>query len=171
MNRLNRIVVPVVTFVFLVSVAGCKHKITPQAVATAPAAQAPSPTAKIAASPTAVTAGTPVVLSWSTTNASTATIDGVGDVATSGTKTVTPSASTNYRLVARGAGGVASDDVRITVTAPMAAASTGNMVDAGADFRTHIKDIYFDYDKFAVRTNEEHALTQDAAYLTSHPGV
>ncbi|MFZ1939625.1 MAG: peptidoglycan-associated lipoprotein Pal [Terracidiphilus sp.] len=171
MNNRNRLLVPVVSFLTLLSVAGCKHKITPQPVATAPSVQAPSPTASISASPTAVTAGSPTVLTWHTTNAATATIDGIGDVATSGTKTVTPSYSTNFHLVAHGAGGTAFDDVRVTVTPAMAASNTENPYDAAADFRAHIKDIFFDYDKSAIRTDEDSALSQDAAFLTRHPNV
>jgi peptidoglycan-associated lipoprotein len=171
LNKSYRLLVPVVSCVFLVAVAGCKHKVTPQPVATAPPAQAPAPTARISASPTAVTAGTPVVLTWRTTNATSATIDGIGDVATSGVKTITPSTSTNYHLVAHGAGGNAFDDVRVTVTPAMAAAVAPSTFDAAADFRTHIKDIFFDYDKFAIRGSEEQALSQDAAYLANHPNV
>jgi peptidoglycan-associated lipoprotein len=171
LNKLNRVLVPVVSLVFLVSVAGCKKKIAPQPVATAPPVQAPSPTAKISASPTAVTAGTPVVLSWNTTNSTSATIDGIGDVATSGTRTVTPGESTNYHLVAHGAGGTAFDDVRVTVSPAVAAANTANPYDAAADFRAHIKDIFFDYDKYAIRNSDTETLSQDAAYLKNHPDV
>jgi len=171
LNKLNRILIPAVSLVCLVAVAGCKHKVTPQPVATAPPVQAPAPTAKISASPTAVTAGSPVVLSWQTTNATSATIDGIGEVATSGVKTITPSTSTNYHLAAHGAGGNAFDDVRVTVTPAMAAATAVNTFDAAADFRNHIKDIFFDYDKFAIRSNEENTISQDAAYLTSHPDM
>jgi peptidoglycan-associated lipoprotein len=171
MNRLNRILIPAVSIVFLVGVTGCHHKVTPQTVATAPPVQAPSPTARITASPSAVTAGTPVVLSWNTTNATSATIDGIGDVATSGTKTITPSYSTNFHLVAHGSGGTAFDDVRVTVNPAMAAFSTGTTYDAAADFRAHIRDVFFDYDKYAIRTGDAQTLSQDAAYLVSHPSV
>jgi peptidoglycan-associated lipoprotein len=171
LKGLYRFLVPVVSCVFLVAVAGCKHKVAPQPVATAPPVQAPAPTAKISASPTAVTAGSPVVLTWNTTNATSATIDGIGDVATSGVKTITPSTSTNYHLVARGAGGSAFDDVRVTVTPAVAAAAAENTYDAAADFRNHIKDIFFDYDKYAIRNNEEQTLSQDAAYLANHPSL
>jgi peptidoglycan-associated lipoprotein len=171
LNKLNRFLIPVVSCVFLVTVAGCHHKVAPQPVATAPPAQAPLPTAKISASPTSIVAGSPVVLSWQTTNATNATIDGIGDVTTSGSKTVTPNYSTSYHLVARGAGGTAFDDVRVTVTPTIAAASTGNSYDAAADFRAHIKDIFFDYDKSAIRDNDATTLSQDAAYLANHPNV
>jgi peptidoglycan-associated lipoprotein len=169
--KLNRILVPVAFLVVLFSVAGCKKKILPQPVATAPPVQVPSPTAQISATPTAAAAGSPVVLTWHTTNAATAAIDGIGDVATSGTKMVTPSYSTNYHLVAHGAGGIAFDDVRVTVTPAVAMAQSENQYDAAADFRAHVKYIFFDYDKSAIRTDEATTISQDAAFLTSHPNV
>jgi peptidoglycan-associated lipoprotein len=171
MKRLVQSLLPVLLVVAVVSVSGCKHKIAPQPVATAPTAQAPAPTAKISASPTYVSAGTPVVVTWDTTNASRTTIDGIGDVAASGTKTVTPSASTNYHLVASGAGGTAFDDARVTVATPPTQTAAMPPMDEMADFRAHVKDIFFDYDKSAIRTDEGSTLSQDAAYLTSHPNV
>jgi peptidoglycan-associated lipoprotein len=170
-NGLNRILVSVVSLVALISVAGCKHNVAPQPVATAPPAQAPSPTAKISVSPSYVTAGTPVVVTWHTTNAATATIDGIGDVATSGSKTVTPGASTNYHLVASGAGGTAFDDARVTVSAVVATAQTANPYDAAADFRAHIKDVFFDYDESSIRTDAAGTISEDASYLANHPNV
>ena len=170
MKRLRRILVPLVSFVVLLSVGGCKKNIAPQPVATAPPIQ-PPPSARISASPTTVAAGSPVVLTWQTTNANTANIDGIGDVATSGTKTITPGTSTDYHLVARGQGGTASDDVRVTVTPVVASAAAASTFDAAADFRAHMQDIFFDYDKSDIRINDERAISQDAAYLTNHPAL
>jgi peptidoglycan-associated lipoprotein len=171
MKRFVQCLLPVLTMVAMVSFSGCKHNIAPQPVATAPSAQAPAPTAKISVSPTYVSAGTPVVVTWHTANAARATIDGIGDVATSGTKTVTPSVSTNYHLVASGAGGTAFDDARVTVTAPPTQTAAMPATDELADFRAHVKDIFFDYDKYAMRNDAERTITHDAAYLTSHPGL
>ena len=47
----------------------------------------------------------------------TASIDGLGEVPTSGVKTVTPTASITYHLAAKGAGGSADASVRVTVSA------------------------------------------------------
>ena len=47
-------------------------------------------------------------------------IDGIGDVPTVGVKTVTPTVSTTYHLVARGAGGTADASASVTVNAPPA---------------------------------------------------
>src|SRR6185437_2063688 len=121
LKYLSRIVVPVLLLVALVTFAGCKKK--PKAlppVEQAPPA-APAPTAQLTATPSNISAGDQVVLSWKTTDATSVSIDGIGDVPTAGVKTVTPAASTSYHLVARGEGGTADATARVTVTAAHAA--------------------------------------------------
>ncbi len=171
MNRFTRTLIPVVVVAAAFFFAGCKKNIPPQTVATAPPATAPAPTATITAMPAAVTAGDSVVLTWRTTNAASANIAGMGDVPTSGTKTVTPAASTTYHLVASGSGGTAEDDARVTVTAAAAAASGTPSMSAEEAFRANMRDIFFDYDKYNVRNDAESTLSRDAAFLSSHPGL
>ena len=85
----------------LTAVSGCKKKTAPMpGTEQAPATSAPPPTAQLSATPTVISAGDQVQLSWKTTNASTVSIDGIGDVPTVGVKTVTPTESTTYHLVA-----------------------------------------------------------------------
>ena len=67
---------------------------------------APAPTAQLTATPTVISAGDQVQLTWRTTDATVVSIDGIGEVPTSGVKTVTPTVSTTYHLVARGEGGI-----------------------------------------------------------------
>jgi len=170
LDRRNRILFPVVLLVALVAVAGCKKKMAPPSAPTAPPVVVPAPTAKITASPTVVSAGDPVVLTWSTTNATTVSIDGLGDVPTSGVKTVTPTVSTSYHLVAKGAGGSADASVRITVNAPpQVAAAPVNTMSAEEEFKANVQDIFFDYDKYDVRSDAQSTLAKDAKYLLSHP--
>jgi peptidoglycan-associated lipoprotein len=172
MNRLNRIVLPVVLLVFIVAVSGCKKKLAPiPPAATAPAAVIPAPTAQITATPTVVTAGDQVVLTWSTTNAATVSIDGLGDVPTSGVKTVTPTVSISYHLVAKGAGGSADAVARVTVNAPPAVVAPVNTMSAEEEFKAHVQDIFFDYDKYDVRSDAQATLSRDASYLVSHPNA
>ena len=114
MNRRFRVFVPVVLLVALVAVAGCKKKQPPPPAATAPPAT-PAPTAQITATPSQISAGDQVTLSWRTTDATSTTIDGIGDVPTTGVKTVTPTSSTSYHLVARGDGGTADATAQVTV--------------------------------------------------------
>ena len=152
----------------LVSVVGCKKKV-PQVTATAP--PIPAPTATITATPNVVAAGSPVVLSWNTTNAANVMIDGIGVVSSSGSKTVTPPASTTYRLSARGAGGNVNATARVTVNTVAAATAPSNTMSAEEAFRANVKDVFFDYDKFSIRTDARSVLERDATYLESHPTV
>jgi hypothetical protein len=62
-------------------------------------------------------AGQPVTLSWSTTNASSVSISGVGAVAASGSTIVYPSAATDYVLTAQGTGGPITRSVHVAVSA------------------------------------------------------
>jgi peptidoglycan-associated lipoprotein len=118
-----------------------------------------------------VTAGDQVVLTWSTTNATSVSIDGLGDVATSGAKSITPTVSTTYQLQARGAGGTAEASVRVTVSAPPAVATPVNTTSAEEEFKANVQDIFFDYDKYDVRSDAQSTLAHDAEYFSSHPAV
>jgi peptidoglycan-associated lipoprotein len=171
LDRRNRILIPVVLLFALIAVAGCKKKVTPPPAPTAPPIVVPAPTAKIAATPTVISAGDQVVLNWSTTNATSVSIDGLGDVGTSGVKTVIPTFSTSYHLLAKGPGGTADASVRITVNAPPAVVAPVSTMSAEEEFKANVQDIFFDYDKYDVRTDAQGTLAHDAAYLTSHPNV
>jgi peptidoglycan-associated lipoprotein len=152
-----------------VAIAGCKHKIqTPVAAAPPPA---PAPTANITASPSAVTAGDQVTLTWNTTNATTATIEGIGDVSASGSKTITPTASTTYHLIARGNGNTADAYGRVTVNQPPVAAAPASAMSEEQLFQANVKDVFFDYDKYNLRNTDESVLSQDAAFLKGHPDM
>ena len=70
---------------------------------------------------------------------------------TSGAKTVTPTTSTTYHLIAKGAGGSADASVRVTVSAPPAAAAPVNTMSAEEEFKTNVQNIFFDYDKRGVK--------------------
>ena len=172
MIQRNRMIVPVVLLVALVAVAGCKKKQQPPPpAATAPAVTAPAPTAELKAAPTSVSAGDQVVLTWRTTDATSVSIDGIGDVPTSGVKSVTPSASTTYHLVARGEGGTADASARVTVNAPPAVAVPTNTMSAEEEFKSNVQDVFFDYDTYDIRSDAEATLSHDASYLASHPDV
>jgi peptidoglycan-associated lipoprotein len=172
LNRRNRILVPVVLLVALVSIAGCKKKQPLPPAETAPAAvAAPAPTAQITATPAVVSAGDQVQISWRTTDATSVSIDGIGDVPTSGVKTVTPTASTSYHLVARGEGGSAEATAHVAVNAPPAVAVPTNTMSAEEEFKGNVQDVFYDYDTYDVRADAQATLSKDATYLVSHPDV
>jgi peptidoglycan-associated lipoprotein len=170
LNQRFRVLASAVVLVALVSVAGCKKKQPPPPAATAPVVS-PAPTAQISASPTAVTSGDQVTLTWRTTDATSVLIEGVGDVPTTGTKTVTPSSSTNYHLVARGEGGMADATARVTVTSPPPVQQPSSSMSAEEEFKANVQDIFFDYDAYDVRGDAQGTLSKDASYFASHPNV
>ena len=168
----ERILVPVFLLAALVAVSGCKKKQPlPPPQAAPPPAAAPAPTAQLTASPTVISAGDQVQLSWKTTDATSVSIDGIGDVPSSGVKTVTPTQTTTYHLVARGDGGSADASATVTVNAPPATQVPTNQMSAEEEFKANVQDIFFDYDADAIRTDAEATLSKDASYLVSHSNV
>jgi peptidoglycan-associated lipoprotein len=155
-------------FVAMLSIAGCHKKAAPPPPPP-PTPAAAAPTASITATPEAVNAGDPVVLTWNTTNATDVSIEGLGQVATSGTQTVRPTESTNYHLIARGDGGTIDATARVTVNAAAASAPIAESNIDEATFEANVKPIFYDYDSYSVRTDAQTTIQQDAAYLNQHP--
>ena len=153
-------------------VAGCHKKAAaPPPEETAPSTSGAPPTAQITASPTVVSAGDPVQLSWRTTNAAQVSIDGLGDVPSVGVKTVTPSESTTYHLVARGDGGSADASARVTVNAPPAVSVPSTSMSEADEFKARVQDIFYDYDAYDIRGDAQATLSKDADFLVSHPNI
>ena len=68
--------------------------------------QAPPPTVTLSASPTSIERGQSTTLTWSSTSAESAEIEpDIGAVSTSGTRKVSPNATTTYRITVTGADG------------------------------------------------------------------
>jgi uncharacterized repeat protein (TIGR03803 family) len=76
--------------------------------------------------PSSIAPGDSITLTWSTTNATSVSIDnGIGSVATSGSKTITgPSVTTTYTLTATGAGGTMTAQATVTVLTPLSGGIT-----------------------------------------------
>ncbi len=147
----------------------CKKKVAPPPPPPPP--PPPAPTASLTASPDSIQSGQSTTLTWQTSNATDVSIDGIGAVQANGTQQVTPADSTTYHLVAKGAGGTQEATARVTVTAPPpppppAAGPTDEQL-----FGQNIKDVYFDYDKYDVRADQQGAVQSDIAFLRDHPNV
>ena len=171
----SRIYAGLVLVVALAAITGCGKKSKPM-TSTAPPLTGPSPTAQLTATPTTITAGDQVVLTWRTTDATSISIDGIGDVPSSGVKTVTPSESTSYHLVARGDGGSADATARVTVTAMQGAVAvpqdnSGLNMTSDEQFKANVQDIFFDYDSYDVRGDSQGSLSKTAAYLATNSNV
>ena len=170
-----RILTCLVLLAFVAGFAGCKKK-TDQSTNTAPPMTGPAPTAQLTATPATITAGDQVVLSWRTADATNITIEGIGDVPSSGVRTVTPTSSTSYHLVARGDGGTADATARVTVNPVQAAVAVTNdnsnsSMTEDEKFRASVQDVFFDYDSYDVRPDQAAELSKAAAYLASNPRI
>jgi peptidoglycan-associated lipoprotein len=176
LNLRSRTLVPVALlsalFAVSIAVSGCKKKQPPPPPeSTAPPASAAAPTAQLTAQPTVINAGDQVTLSWRTTDANSVSIDGIGDVPTTGVKAVTPTQTTTYHLVARGDGGTADASAVVTVNTAPAVAVPSNGQSLEEDFKSHVQDIFFDYDTYDLRTDAQSTLSNDANWLIQHPDV
>lgn len=166
---MNKFYALLLGFAFALIMTGCHHN-TPVAktdTTTPPKITPPSPTATMKVTPETVDKGQPAELSWSTQNAATVTIDGLGTVSASGTRRITPASSTTYHLTAQGEGGSSEASARITVNIPD---TTSHLTDEQL-FAQNMKDIFFSYDNFDIRTDETQIANADANFLTQHPNI
>ena len=162
-----------ITLVFMLSiilfVGACKKKVAPPPPPPPPAPAAP--TASLSANPNTIDKGQSTTLTWQTTNATEVSIDGIGPVETSGSKSVTPADSTTYRLSAKGTGGTQDATARVTVNAPPPPPPPPPSLTEQQLFAQSVKDIYFEYDKADIRTDQQSALQADAQFLQQHPNI
>lgn len=75
-----------------------------------------APKITLAAQPSLIQSGASAVLTWSTSNATSVSISGMGSFAANGSLKVTPAATTTYTATATGAGGMVNASVVVTVT-------------------------------------------------------
>jgi peptidoglycan-associated lipoprotein len=146
----------------------CGHK---KSAAVLPSQTPPppaKPTVTLTVSPSILQQGQSAQLTWSSQNATNVTIDPIGVVSPSGTQSLIPSESITYTLTAKGPGGSIQANARVTVTAPPPVAVEAAPSDL-AVFQRNAKDIYFDYDRFDVRTADATVLKADASFLSAHP--
>jgi peptidoglycan-associated lipoprotein len=158
----------VVLLASVLALGGCKKKVAPPPPPPPPPPAAP--TATLSASPDTIQPGQGSTLTWQTQNATDVTLEGVGQVGPDGSRRVSPAQSTTYRLIAKGAGGTQEATARVTVTPPPAPAPQPTATEEEM-FNQNIKDVFFDYDKYDVRPDQQTAVQGDAQWLAQHPNV
>jgi len=166
-GRFNALVrIAVLTTLALMTACNTKKtvKVTPPATTPAPVA----PTATLSASPDVIQQGQSTTLTWQTTDAADITIEGLGTVAASGSRSVTPSASRTYTLIAKGPGGASQATARITVN-PVAAQAQPPRENQGDQL--NIKDVFFNFDDAKLRSDEAPVAQNDARFLSQHPDI
>ncbi len=144
---------------------GCAKKTAQAPPPPPPPPQAP--TVALSASPDTIQQGQSTTLTWNTQNASTVNIAGLGEVPASGTRKVSPADSTTYQLSATGPGGEREASARVTVIHPVASSQPG--LSDEELFARSVKDVYFDYDKYVIRSDQQPVTQADAKFLQAHP--
>src|SRR5262249_4289903 len=129
-----------------------------------------APTASLTANPNTIDKGQSTTLTWETTNATDMSIDTIGSVQASGSQSVSPAQSTTYTLTAKGPGGTQTATARVTVNAPSPPPPPPSATEEEL-FSQNVKDIYFDYDKSDIRTDQQTSLQADIQFLSQHPTV
>jgi peptidoglycan-associated lipoprotein len=147
---------------------GCAKKHVAAAPPTPPPPPA-APSATITASPEVITAGQPTTITWKADNANDITISGLGTVAATGTRQLTPAESTTYTLTAKGPGGTADANARVTVNAM--AKPEPPAISEEELFRKNVRDVFFGYDKYDVDTEGHDAVESTAKFLADHPNM
>lgn len=160
----------VVTLGAALALSACGKKTVPPPPPPPPAP--PAPTAALSANPSSIQPGQSSTLSWQTSNATDVSIDGIGAVQPNGSQSVTPADSTTYHLTAKGTGGSQEATARVTVTQapPPPPAATASPTDQDL-FAQNVKDVYFDYDKADVRSDQQGAVSGDVQFLNQHAAI
>ena len=132
-----------------------------------------APTATLSADPTSIQRGQSSTLSWNTTDATDVTLDG-NKVDPSGSQSVSPTQTTTYHLVAKGAGGTQEATAQVSVAIPTPTptptpAPTPPPITDEQLFAQSVHDIFFDYDSANLRSDSQQALAQ-AAQLIKQKG-
>jgi len=144
---------------------GCaKHVAT---VTPTPPSPPQAPTVSLTATPGSIQQGQAAELSWHAENATDANITGLGAVSLSGSRNITPTTSTTYTLVATGPGGIRETSARVTVN--VAAATNRSGLSDQELLSRYIKDVFFDYDRYGIRTDQTQQVDSDAQFLMQHP--
>ncbi|HYN14539.1 MAG TPA: flagellar motor protein MotB, partial [Terriglobales bacterium] len=159
-------IVAALASLMVLATAGCKKK---EVAPLPPPPPPPQPTASLTANPNSIQRGESTTLTWQTTNATDVTLEGIGAVQASGSRQVTPTESTTYRLTAKGAGGTQEATARVTVTMPPPPPPAAAALSDEQLFNQNVKDAFFDYDKSDIRPDAQQALMADAAFLQQHP--
>lgn len=127
----------------------------------------PRPTVSLTAEPSSIERGKSATLRWSSTNATSASLDqGIGAVPASGTREVFPTQTTEYTITVKGQGGEASARATVTVRVPPPPPPPPPPKEDWQDVLSRsVRDAYFDFDSSDIRPDAEATLRSNADAL------
>jgi peptidoglycan-associated lipoprotein len=161
--------------------AGCSHKIKPLPpppptanTTTSSAGGSGKPAIEFTAEPATVDRGQSAVQRWNVTGANYISIDIFGAVQATGSRSVTPYATTTYHLIADGPQGRSTADATVTVNPgnpPPPANNTSGASNANLSLEQRIsqqvQDVFFAYDQYNIEADAQGTLTHDAQAIKS----
>lgn len=154
---------------YVVLLGACNKKV---AKAVTPQPLSPAvPTASLTANPSVIGQGQSTQLTWKTGNAEAVSINGIGTVATSGSRIITPDSSMTYTLTAIGSGGIQEASARVTVNPTATKNQTESSPTEEELFDKNVKDLFFDFDKYDLRSDQTPVAHGDSAFLAQHPDL
>ncbi len=173
MQRQIRIFFPIL---LLIGISGCQRKPDPAPPAPAPPPVVepdpiPSPTVSLSLSPNTIEAGQHSTLSWSSENGTTLEINnGIGATQLSGEIVLSPSESTTYIAIVKGAGGEARASSRLTVVEPQPEPIVRSDAEILSELISQgkINPVYFAYDKAQLSGEAKSTLSQNASYFNRY---
>ena len=149
----------------------------PPPEAAAPPPPPPAPAVSLTASPSTIEQGESTTLEWTARNANGMRIEpGLGEVSTSGSRTVSPSSSVTYTATATGPGGTSTDTVRVLVNTAAAPPAAPPVPGGGAPsieelFDSTMQPIYFDYDQSEIRSDQVGPLQNNVRFLAQNSSL
>jgi peptidoglycan-associated lipoprotein len=177
MRRQNRYIVWVIGILLLAFVAGCKKKVAvappppaPKAAPVEVAKPSPPSIAEFTTEPRSIQRGQSATLRWQVKDATQIEISrGIGSVPATGQRSIAPSDSTTFTLVAKGPGGSTTADTTLNVMAPppppLPPSPPPPIPTISERLGREVQDAFFDFDRGDLRDDARTALTGDASAL------
>jgi len=145
----------------------CPVKAAAPVPAPAPVPPLPiaAPSVSISADPATIEQGQCANLAWSTTDASSASIDqGIGKLDPNGSRQVCPGSTTQYTITAMGEGGTRTASTIVTVNPPPAPKPAPKVIDR------LVLHVNFNFDKSDVRPADVPELQKAIDFVKKYPG-
>jgi peptidoglycan-associated lipoprotein len=157
----------------VILIAACQKKVAAPPTPPPPPPPPPAaPTVTLNADPTTIDRGQMTTLTWESENATKLDLQpGVGSVAPSGSRQVSPRNSTTYTLTATGPGGTDTATARVTVVIPPPPPPPPPKISDQDLFDQNLKDAYFDLDRFNIRPDAAETLSKNADFLRSRSNI
>ena len=162
-----RSVSPVVTTTYTITADGPGGTATDTATITVH----PIPAVSISADFTTINVGESATLTWTSSDATAATINAIGHVDPNGSVVVSPLVTTTYAILVEGQGGSASDSVTVSIASQMSVAvNCGGEAYTTLDGTNYVADTYYTGGNIYSTSNTIASTSDDELYQSQRYG-